>query len=335
MYERLLRPLLFRLDTEAAHHRAMRLLRLASVVPGVASAMRVVFAPGDARPMDLMGLHFPSRLGVAAGFDKDAEVLPALWGLGFGFAEVGSVTARPWAGNPPPRLHRLVEDRALINRMGLPSKGARTVAARLARGRPRFPVLANVAKSGDPSLQGDAAVADIRAGVEAMLPVCDAVVLNLSCPNTEDGRTFEDRAALQALLAALRDLPGSRRPMLVKVSPDRSEADLLALAEEALRGGVTGFVATNTTRSREGLAVDGIADLPLGGLSGAPLRNRAVAVVRRLRASVGPDVPIIGCGGVSSASDFEAFLDAGADLVEAYTGFIYRGPFFVRKVLTG
>jgi dihydroorotate dehydrogenase len=333
MYEKILRPILFRQDAETAHHRVMRMLRLASFVPGVASAMRRVFEPRNAAPVDLLGMHFPSCVGMAAGFDKDAQVLRALWGLGFGFAEVGSVTASAWGGNQPPRMRRLVADQALINRMGLPSQGVAAVVARLARGRPPFPILGNIAKTADPTLIGDAAIEDIRRAAQAMLPVCDALVLNLSCPNTEDGRTFEEPASLRALLEGLRGMHGPSRPMLVKVSPDRPAAELLELAAEALRGGIKGFVATNTTKSREGLASGDAGSLPPGGLSGVPLRDRSLAVVRNLRAALGPLVPIIGCGGISTAEDIDAFREAGADLVEAYTGFIYRGPFFVKRVL--
>jgi dihydroorotate dehydrogenase len=292
--------------------------------------MRVALRADPGGGVDLLGMHFPSRLGMAAGFDKDARVLWALWGLGFGFVEVGSVTARPWAGNPRPRVHRLPLDRAIINRMGLPSTGVEAVLPRLAT-RPPFPVLINVAKTGDPSIQGDRAVEDMRATVQAVRPGAGAVVLNLSCPNTEDGRTFEDPRALRDLLQACMATPGTA-PILVKVSPDLSPAGLEMLAQIALMAGAAGFVATNTSKARDGLKTRFPGGFPAGGLSGAPLLQRSVDTVRRLRAQAGPGVALIGCGGVMSVGDAQAFLEAGADLVEAYTGFIYEGPLFPSRV---
>jgi len=331
MYERLLRPLLFRLDPERAHDLALAGLSLVSRVPGLPGWMRRFF--GRDRPVQLLGRTFSHPLGLAAGFDKDGAALPALHGLGFAFVEVGSVTAEPWPGNPRPRIWRIPRHGALINRMGLPSLGAERVAARLRRRRPPFPVFVNVAKTGDPALHGDRAVEDIRRAVDLLRGVADVLVLNLSCPNTEDGRTFEDPATLAELLGALGPMEGTT--LLAKVSPDQPPATREALVQEALRGGVTGFVATNTTRSREALGDPPAEGWPTGGLSGEPLRERSLAVVRHLRGILGPRVPLVGCGGIGSAADAEAFLDAGADLLEAYTGFLYRGPCFVRRVIGG
>jgi len=191
-----------------------------------------------------------------------------------------------------------------------------------------------VAKTADPAITGDAAVADFRDAVGVLAPLADAVVLNLSCPNTEDGRTFEDPAALRELLRAVRPAmaAGGGKPLLVKVSPDLPALALAALAAEALAGGAAGFVATNTTRSRDGLAATPTDGLPQGGLSGRPLLARSQAAVRTLRQAAGPRVPIIGCGGVRRRGDVDGFLAAGADLVEAYTGFIYEGPAFCRAL---
>ncbi|MBM4394706.1 MAG: quinone-dependent dihydroorotate dehydrogenase [Deltaproteobacteria bacterium] len=331
LYERIVRPVLFLSDPETAHASAMGVLRALGRGHGLAPAVRRRMI-ADARPAEAWGIRFPSRLGVAAGFDKDATALWGLYALGFGFVEVGSVSARPWPGNPRPRVFRLPADRALVNRMGLPSQGVAAVVPRLAS-RPPFPVLVNVAKTADPGLNGDAAVEDICATVAAVLPHCDAVVLNLSCPNTADGRTFEDPAALRELLGAVRRVPGPPRPIAAKLSPDLAPDALAAVVDEAVRGGVRGFVATNTTRSRPGLATP---DPPSpGGLSGAPLRTTAVATVRAIRGACDRGCAVVGCGGVSGPDDVREFLDAGADLVEAYTGFIYRGPFFCRKVMKG
>ena len=331
MYERLIRPLLFLMGPEQAHDLALAGLSLASRVPGLPGLLRRFSCPD--RPVRLLGCSFSHPLGLAAGFDKDGDALPALYGLGFSFVEVGSVTAAPWPGNPRPRIWRLPRHGALINRMGLPSLGAARVADRLRRRRPRHPVFINVAKTGDPTLHGDRAVEDIRRAVDLLRGVADVLVLNLSCPNTEDGRTFEDPAALAELLRALALRPGEGPPVLAKVSPDQAPDLREALVDQALRGGVVGFVATNTTRSRECLGDPPPGGWPAGGLSGDPLRARSLAVVRHLRQVLGPRVPLIGCGGISCPDAAEAFLDAGADLLEAYTGFLYRGPCFVRRVI--
>lgn len=332
-YRRLVRPALFRLDPEQAHRLAIRALRALGACPRVAAALRRrVIGPGG-EPVRLLGLPFDHRLGLAAGFDKDARALWGLYGLGFGFVEVGSVSAGPWPGNPRPRLFRVPGERALINRMGLPSEGAEVVARRL-RHRPPIPVFVNVTRTADPSLSGEDGIEDICRAIAVLAPVSDAIVLNLSCPNTPDGRTFQEPEALAALLRAVRARCGDvSRPVLVKVSPDLAPDCLDALASTALRMGARGFVATNTTLSRDGLPAPPAGGWPAGGLSGPPLRERSLAVVRRLRDIAGRDAVIVGCGGVESRRDVERFHEAGADLVEAYTGFIYGGPHFCKTLL--
>jgi len=330
LYRRIVRPALFGLDPEVSHRIAIGLLRAWNRLPRAASAARrIVLDPIHA--VSALGLRFDHRFGIAAGFDKNARALWGLYALGFAFVEVGSVSARAWSGNPRPRVWRVPANRALINRMGLPSDGAKAVAKRLKR-RPPFPVFVNVAKTADPAVVGDAAVADIRRAVEVLAPVADAVVLNLSCPNTLDGRTFEEPAALEELLRALQDAKKSR-PILLKISPDLSRPVLEAVADAALRNGVRGFVATNTTTDRTDLGPSPREGWPEGGVSGPPLREKAVATVRALRSFAGRGPVIVGCGGVEGPADMERFLEAGADLVEAYTGFIYEGPSFCRTVI--
>lgn len=331
-YRRIVRPVLFRLDPEQAHRLAIRALQALGASPGLAAAMRrKVIGPGGT-PQRLLGLAFDHRMGLAAGFDKDARALWGLYALGFGFIEVGSVSARPWPGNPRPRVFRLPEERALINRMGLPSEGAEAVARRL-RHRPPIPVFVNVTRTADPSLTLGAGIEDLCRAIAVLAPVSDAVVLNLSCPNTRDGRTFQDPEALGALLRTLRDRSEVSRPILVKIGPDVSGESLDALAGTALRGGARGFVATNTTLSRDGLPAPPSGRWPEGGLSGPPLRDRALAAVRRLREFAGRDAVIVACGGVETREDMERFREVGADLVEAYTGFVYGGPFFCKRVV--
>lgn len=328
LYDRIVRPVLFHADPEAVHGLAMHVVRGLGASRNLATVMRRrSLVP---RPVEVLGVRFPSPLGLAAGFDKDAVALWGCFALGFGFVEVGSVSASPWPGNPRPRIFRLPADRAMVNRMGLPSRGVHRVLPHLLR-RPPFPVLVNVTKTADPAVVGDAAVADICRTVQAVLPACDMVVLNLSCPNTADGRTFEDPAALRELLDAVRRVEGPARPVLAKLSPDLPVAALHLVLDEALRGGVRGFVATNTTARRPAMRSRDVP--PAGGLSGAPLKALALPVVRAVREACGKGCAVIGCGGVFGARDVEEYRAAGADLVEAYTGFIYEGPAFCRKAL--
>ncbi len=336
IYKNVLRPVLFRFNGETAHRMAMVGLRFASVMPGVPSIMRHVLAPRRASPVEVGGVLFDSRLGVAAGWVKDGDALPAIWGLGFGFAEIGTVTARPWPGNPKPRVHRLVAAEGMINRMGLPSKGWKVVRKKIETQRRRMPLLINVGKTADPEIHGDAAVADILETLGGMAPVADMLVLNLSCPNVADGRDFEnDPDQLRVLLnASVGALAGKKR-LLVKLSPDKEPAELARIVDVAMSCGVDGFVATNTTKGREGLPEKDVLLGLRGGLSGRPLRDKAVATVAAVRRQVGRAPIIIGCGGIFDGRDAWMFQDAGADLFEGFTGFIFEGPFYCRNVLGG
>lgn len=335
----LLRPLLFALPAETAH-------RLASgaLAPWQAWLQR---HPPPAPRRDprlaqtLWGLDFPTPLGLAAGFDKNGA-LPHVWAaLGFGFVELGTVTALAQPGNPTPRLFRLPEAQALINRLGFNNAGAAAVAAalgaRLARHRPRVPLGLNLGKSKRTPL-ADAA-ADYVASLRALAPLADYVVVNVSSPNTPGLRDLQEEAQLAPLLAALRAemdrlVAGglTRRPLLVKLSPDLSDDALVALAEGARAHGVAGLIATNTTVARGALPAGHPLAGEAGGLSGAPLRARATAVVRLLYRATGGTLPIIGVGGIASAADAYARIRAGASLLQAYTGFIYGGPGFATRV---
>jgi len=321
----LLRRLLFLLPPEAAHRLATSGLDL------VAPLLR---RPPPRHPVEALGLTFANPVGIAAGFDKNAEHLRGLAGLGFGFLEVGSVTAQPWAGNPQPRLFRLPADGALINRMGLNNHGAEVVAGRLAARRCGVPVLVNVAKTPDPALEGPAAVDDYVQSIRTLAPHADAVVLNISCPNSGDGRTFEEPAALGPLLEGALAARGAR-PLLVKVSPDLAPAALEAVVRLSLDLGVDGFTATNTTTRRTGLQTPAAAleAIGRGGLSGAPLRARSLEAVGRIRALT--TRPIVAVGGISTAADARAALAAGATLVQLYTGFVYGGPGTARRIVRG
>ncbi len=333
----LARRMLFALPPETAHRWTLGGLHAALAVPGGGALIRrSTRAPG--RPVERLGLRFDNPVGLAAGFDKDARHVEAMAALGFGFVEVGSVTARPSPGNARPRLFRLPADGALINRMGLNNGGAEATAARLAALRRRpVPIFVNVAKTHDPALSGEAAIADYVASIAAVRGLADALVLNISCPNSGDGRTFEDPALLRPLLAAAAGALGGGPPLLVKVSPDLEPARLEEVARLALDAGAAGFTATNTTVDRGGLATPGsrLEAIGPGGLSGAPLHRRAVATVKALRGFVGPAPTIVGVGGIRGPAEARAFLAAGADLIQLYTGFIYGGPGTVRRICEG
>lgn len=334
----LARRLLFALPPEVAHRWTLGALRGALALPGGRGLVRRSTAPAR-RPVVCLGLRFDNPVGLAAGFDKDARYIDAMAALGFGFVEVGSVTARPSAGNPRPRLFRLPGDGALVNRMGLNNQGAEATAARLASlTRRPVPVFVNVAKTHDPRLAGDAAIADYVTSISAVKDHADALVLNISCPNSGDGRTFEDPELLAPLLdAVMRAVGADGPPLLVKVSPDLTPDALEAVARLALDAGARGFTATNTTVDRSGLKtpVARLDAIGPGGLSGAPLHRRAVSTVRRLRAIAGGDVALVGVGGIRGPDEANAFLAAGADLVQLYTGFVYGGPTTVRRICAG
>ncbi|MEM8598404.1 MAG: quinone-dependent dihydroorotate dehydrogenase [Bacteroidota bacterium] len=350
MYRRL-RPLLFWLDAEQAHHAGMAAAGVGQQVPGV---VRRLFSfeepPADARLAqtfwpDRGGLRFRNPVGLAAGFDKNAERVPFWDALGFGFAEVGSVTALPSAGNPTPRAFRLPADSALVNRMGLNNDGAAAIAERLAATPvpEGFVLGVNVAKTHSADILGDAALDDFAASVRHVAAHAHYLALNVSCPNTAEGKTFEEPAALDGLLrrvqAVLDDL-GVRPPVLVKFSPpalvdgqpDFGGVDaLVALAQEH---GVDGFIATNTASDRAGLATDAAAleRIGRGGLSGAPLQTRSTALVRHLYRLTDGTVPIIGVGGVDSSEAAYEKICAGASLVALYTGLVYEGPGLVGRI---
>ncbi len=300
--------------------------------------VRRALAPRDpALRVRALGLELPSPLGLAAGFDKEAAHVDALTALGFGFVEIGTITALPQPGNPRPRMFRLPADRALVNRMGFNNAGAQAAAARLARARdPGVVVGVNIGKT---KLADDAA-ADYRASAQTLAAHADYLVINVSSPNTPGLRDLQAVAQLEPLIAATREglaAAGRSVPLLVKIAPDLADEDVDAVADLALRSGLDGIVATNTTISRDGLrsAADAVADAGAGGLSGAPLADRSLAVLRRLRARLGDELVIVSVGGVQSARDVAERLAAGATLVQAYTAFVYGGPLWPSRVQRG
>jgi len=329
---RALRPLLFQLSPDAAHALAFAALGPVEHVGVLRGLTRVMFAsPPDPRvAVRTMGLDFPSPLGVAGGFDKNARRPRALAALGFGHIELGTVTAHAQAPNPPPNLFRLPADRALVNRLGFPNDGAAAVAERVRRVRAGVvvPLGMSIGKSRVVKVDDlDAVVADYVASMDAVRDVADFVVVNVSSPNTAGLRTMQAGEHARTLLSALAVAAGGK-PLLVKIAPDLDDAGLEALLAVVADVKLTGVVATNTTLSRAGLATDAarVEAIGAGGLSGPPLRARALEVVKRVRARLGAHVVVVGVGGIERAEHAMALVKAGADLVQMYTGFIYEGP---------
>ncbi|MGH3822125.1 MAG: quinone-dependent dihydroorotate dehydrogenase [Pseudonocardiaceae bacterium] len=344
---RLLFSIFFRhLPAETAHHLGFGLIRAVMAVPGLGWTLRRWLVPRDPLlRVRTLGLDLPGPLGLAAGFDKDDVGADALGALGFAFVEIGTVTAQPQPGNPPPRLFRLVTDRALVNRMGFNNVGSAAAGQRLrarrrARGRGRgVAVGVNIGKT--KTVPESEAVADYVASATLLADVADYLVVNVSSPNTPGLRDLQAVEHLRPLLlsvrAALDEASSQRLPLLVKIAPDLADEDIDAVAELALELGLDGIVATNTTISRDGL-VSGTAQIEAigpGGVSGAPLKDRSLAVLRRLRARVGDRLVLVAVGGIETADDAWARIQAGATLVQAYTGFVYGGPLWPRRIHLG
>jgi dihydroorotate dehydrogenase len=351
MYRLLYRMVLRRVPAEAAHLAAFGLIRVfgrVARVPGAARLLGRWLGPRDpVLRVRALGLSFPGPVGLAAGFDKDARGTRGLAALGFGFVEVGTVTARAQPGNPRPRMFRLTADRALVNRMGFNNAGAAAAAAALGRsggrspGRPGGPVVGvNIGKTR--AVPDADAAADYAASARAVAAVADYVVVNVSSPNTPGLRDLQAEDRLRPVLVAVRAAldaasPGRRVPLLVKIAPDLADADVDAVADLALELGLDGIIATNTTVSRDGLASPAaeVAAAGAGGLSGPPLRARSLAVLRRLHERAGDRLVLIAAGGIETPDDAWERLRAGATLVQAYTAFVYGGPLWPRQMHAG
>ena len=324
-YRLLFDHLATRTDAERAHHAGFLAIRAGRPVA------RHTLGRRAGEPVERMGLRFPGVLGLAAGFDKNAVGIDALAALGFGFVEVGTVTGRPQPGNPRPRLFRLPTDRAVVNRMGFNNDGAELVAERLARRR-RTGVVVGVNIGKTKVVPEDQAVDDYRLSTRMLAPHADYLVVNVSSPNTPGLRDLQAVERLQPLLAAVRReaLRASDRyvPLLVKIAPDLSDDDVLAVADLVVADRLDGIVATNTTISRDGLRSTAaeVERAGAGGLSGAPLLHRSLEVMRMLRSRMGEEPTLIGVGGIATIGDAVERLAAGADLLQAYTALVYQGP---------
>jgi dihydroorotate dehydrogenase len=332
-----------RLDPERAHHLAFFWIRLASSVPGLRTLVRTVLAPQNpALRTKALGLDLPGPFGLAAGFDKNAVGIDGLSMLGFDYVEIGTVTAQPQPGNPTPRLFRLIDDRALINRMGFNNEGSAAVAARLAARSPGSRAIVGVNIGKTKVVPEAEAVADYVTSTERLARYADYFVVNVSSPNTPGLRNLQAVDQLRPLLTAVRDTldaksPQGHIPLLVKIAPDLADADIDDVADLALELGLDGIIATNTTIGREGLRADPakVEAAGAGGLSGAPLKARSLEVLRRLHARTGGRLTLVSVGGIETAEDAWERITAGATLIQGYSAFIYEGPFWCRKLHQG
>ncbi len=337
LYEKILRPAFFRMEPETAHDRGKTALMALSAVPPLCSLM-ARYNRESARPFELFGLEFPNRVGLAAGMDKDGEFPRAAAALGFGHVEVGTVTATAQPGNPRPRLFRFPEEGALINRMGFNNKGVDAMATRLAKHFPRgkrlIPVGVNIGKSKATAL--DKAVQDYITCFRRLAGQADYFTINVSSPNTQGLRELQTKAYLAELLSSLRSenvklakkLGHREHPMLLKIAPDLTFAEIDLVLELLLENKFSGIVATNTTTERpEGFPRD-----EKGGLSGLPLHRRSRGIINYIHKATEGKLPIIGVGGIDSPESAGASIDAGASLVQIYTSWVYRGPFHAAKL---
>jgi dihydroorotate dehydrogenase len=329
-----LKPWLFKMDAERAHEWTTRMMRFSHAL----GLLKPDELPRCA-PIDCMGLSFPNVLGLAAGMDKTASAVEAWSALGFGFVEVGTLTPRPQPGNPKPRLFRLPEHEALINRMGFNNPGIHAAVKRLEKRRTKAVVGVNIGKNFD--TPNEKAVDDYLYCLKAAYPVADYIAVNISSPNTKGLRDLQAEDSIRQLLAALKNeqaallkLHGKKVPMLVKIAPDLDESQIEALARVFNELAVDGVIATNTTISREAVSGHPL-EKEAGGLSGAPVTQRSTQVIQAFRQLLHAQTPIIGVGGILSGADADAKLKAGASLVQVYSGLVFRGPGLIRHVLEG
>lgn len=337
MYK-LIRPLLFKLDPETIHHIIIGTMRTLRYVPFAAPLMRLIFPVKKSKVLEreLFGLKFRNPVGLAAGFDKDAECFDMLANLGFGFVEIGTVTPRAQGGNPRPRCFRLTQDKAIINRMGFNNKGAENAAENLRRhNNHRVIVGGNIGKN--TLTANDDAAQDYLRAFRSLYDYVDYFVVNVSCPNVANLTALQSKDSTMAIVAALKEFRKGQseyRPILLKISPDLGLDGVDTMIEVVKESKLDGIVATNTTTSREGLktSAEVIAKIGNGGLSGAPLTERSASMVKYIHERTGGRMPIIGVGGIMTAADAQAMIEAGASLVQVYSGFIYEGPSLASKI---
>ncbi len=336
MYKLVIRPVLFLFSPEFIHHFTFRVLSVAGKIPGVLTLLRL-FHEVESKSLErnLFGITFMNPVGLAAGFDKDAKLIDELAAFGFGFIEIGTLTPKPQPGNDKPRLFRLPKDQAVINRMGFNNQGVEIAVERLRSRKSTVIVGGNIGKN--KVTPNEEAFEDYNKCFEALYPYVDYFVVNVSSPNTPNLRALQEKEPLKKLLSEVKALSLVKRkpkPILLKIAPDLNESQLHDVVEILLETKTDGVIATNTTISRQGLTTSSgeISAIGNGGLSGKPLTDRSTEVISFLRAKLGPTYPIIGVGGIMSAQDAIDKLNAGADLVQIYTGFIYEGPGLIKSI---
>lgn len=335
MYKSFIRPLLFQMNAEQAHHVTFKAIKIGFKIPGVQSIVNGLFGSLQGKHKTVMGLRFKNPIGLAAGFDKDAKLYNELGAFGFGFIEIGTLTPKAQPGNPKPRLFRLVKDEAVINRMGFNNGGLDQAVVRLSEKKTDLIIGGNIGKNKD--TPNDQAISDYLLGLEALHPVVDYFVVNVSSPNTPNLRELQEKEPLKELLKAVQEKNNvlGAKPLLLKIAPDLTTGQLDDIIEIINELELSGVVATNTTISRDGLQTDTaqVKAIGAGGLSGKILASRSTEVVKYLRRHLDPAVAIIAVGGIFTGADAQEKIDAGADLVQVWTGFLYEGPGMVRRML--
>ncbi|MEH6705020.1 MAG: quinone-dependent dihydroorotate dehydrogenase [Galbibacter orientalis] len=331
MYKLLIRPIFFLFDPEAVHHFTFSVVKFINRIPGVSALLRAIYLIEDKRlEREVFGLKFKNPVGLAAGFDKDAKLYREFSNFGFGFIEIGTLTPKPQPGNPKKRLFRLISDKAIVNRMGFNNGGVEEAVARL-KSNKNVLIGGNIGKN--KVTPNEDAVEDYKICFEALYPYVDYFVVNVSSPNTPNLRALQDKEPLTALLNTLQQLNEKKekaKPILLKIAPDLTDSQLLDIVDIVITTKIAGVIATNTTISREGLISENKNEM--GGMSGMPLRERSTAVIKFLAEKSNGAFPIVGVGGIHSPEDAIEKLNAGASLVQLYTGFIYEGPAIIKKI---
>ena len=338
MYKHILKPILFRFNPETAHNMTFKALSCLRYVPFAKSIIRAIYhRDSPALEKEVFGITFPNPVGLAGGLDKNGEYYNDLANFGFGFVEIGSLTPKPQDGNPKPRCWRVPADRAIINRFGINNKGVKNAVEHLKKVHPEVIVAANISKN-TTSINEDAAK-DYETSFGLLYDFVDMFVVNVSCPNVVGLTSLQDISFLSDIVDKLLDLRmvyDTYKPILLKVSPDLAKEQLNDIIDYCLRSGIDGIVAGNTTRSREGLdslSQERIEEIGNGGMSGAPVHKKNLALVKYIHERSAGKLPIIGVGGIMSPEDAQAMLEAGASLVELYSGFIYEGPGLIKRII--
>ena len=336
LYKSLIKPLIFKKDAEQAHDLALKISGVTNQSVVLQKLASLLYGGGTDLEREFWGLKFKNTIGLAAGFDKNGRTPKAMQALGFGFIEIGSITAKPSTGNPKPRAFRLPKDHSLINRMGLNNEGTDVVVNRLRSQNLDIPLGINIAKTNDSTIHGRDAILDYAYSYEKAQNVADYITVNISCPNTGEGKTFEDPEALTSLLKEL-DPSSNTTPTLVKFSVDTKPEVLSKLVEICEGFGIDGYVATNTSSNRDNLITskDRLTAIGNGGLSGSAIAKKSDKIILTLYEILRGSKPIIGVGGIDSVESAQRKVDAGADLLQVYTGLVYEGPGLIRGLKKG